>query len=139
MTAPVSETFDASAWKDVPGFADLTDVTYHRALDHGTVRIAFNRPEVRNAFRPHTVDEVRVVDATRRCVAAEGTVDRRPLVQATSAIATSAVRAKATDHAREVAAFLSVRDDWPRFARIGTPLRAQRIRRRCTAADRRCR
>ena len=37
---------------------EFTDITYHRALDQGTVRIAFNRPEVRNAFRPHTVDEL---------------------------------------------------------------------------------
>ena len=54
MTGPdVSELFDASAWRPVAGFDDLTDVTYHRAVDQGTVRIAFNRPEVRNAFRPH--------------------------------------------------------------------------------------
>src|SRR5262249_55272372 len=33
---------------------------YHRAKDQGTVRIAFDRPEVRNAFRPHTVDELYV-------------------------------------------------------------------------------
>ncbi|MEP6667120.1 MAG: 1,4-dihydroxy-2-naphthoyl-CoA synthase [Nocardioidaceae bacterium] len=59
MNGPaVSEIFDPSAWRDVPGFDDLTDVTYHRAVDQGTVRIAFNRPEVRNAFRPHTVDEL---------------------------------------------------------------------------------
>jgi naphthoate synthase len=42
----------------VPGFDHLTDLTYHRAVDQGTVRIAFDRPEVRNAFRPHTVDEL---------------------------------------------------------------------------------
>ncbi|MGH9095117.1 MAG: 1,4-dihydroxy-2-naphthoyl-CoA synthase [Acidimicrobiales bacterium] len=53
----VSEIFDRDAWTPVAGF-DLTDVTYHRAVDHGTVRVAFNRPEVRNAFRPHTVDEL---------------------------------------------------------------------------------
>ena len=41
----------------MPGF-DFTDITYHRAVDQGTVRIAFDRPEVRNAFRPHTVDEL---------------------------------------------------------------------------------
>ena len=58
MSSPaVSEIFDPGAWAPVPGF-DFTDVTYHRALDHGTVRIAFHRPEVRNAFRPHTVDEL---------------------------------------------------------------------------------
>jgi naphthoate synthase len=49
--------FDPTAWRQVPGF-EFTDITYHRALDQGTVRIAFNRPEVRNAFRPHTVDEL---------------------------------------------------------------------------------
>ena len=66
MTASVSEIFDASAWKELPGFADLTDITYHRALAHGTVRIAFNRPEIRNAFRPHTVDELyRTLDHAR--------------------------------------------------------------------------
>ena len=54
----VSETFDPAAWQPVPGFEDLTDLTYHRAVDQGTVRIAFDRPEVRNAFRPHTVDEL---------------------------------------------------------------------------------
>jgi len=57
-SAGVSETFDAAAWRPVHGFEDLTDVTYHRAVAQGTVRIAFNRPEVRNAFRPHTVDEL---------------------------------------------------------------------------------
>jgi naphthoate synthase len=54
----VSEIFDPSAWQRVPGFEDLEDLTYHRALEHGTVRIAFDRPEVRNAFRPGTVDEL---------------------------------------------------------------------------------
>jgi naphthoate synthase len=53
----ISETFDAAAWDQVPGF-NFTDITYHRAKAHGTVRIAFHRPEVRNAFRPHTVDEL---------------------------------------------------------------------------------
>lgn len=53
----VSDLFDASRWRDVPGF-EFHDITYHRAVDQGTVRIAFNRPEVRNAFRPKTVDEL---------------------------------------------------------------------------------
>ncbi|HZG96874.1 MAG TPA: 1,4-dihydroxy-2-naphthoyl-CoA synthase [Nocardioidaceae bacterium] len=57
----VSETFDTAAWQVVPGFDRLTDLTYHRAVDSGTVRIAFDRPEVRNAFRPHTVDELLAV------------------------------------------------------------------------------
>ena len=53
----VSELFDPAAWRPVDGFA-FTDITYHRAVDQGTVRIVFNRPEVRNPFRPHTVDEL---------------------------------------------------------------------------------
>ncbi|MEW5735125.1 MAG: 1,4-dihydroxy-2-naphthoyl-CoA synthase [Thermodesulfobacteriota bacterium] len=53
----VSEIFDPSRWEEVPGFG-FTDITYHRAKDQGTVRVAFNRPEVRNAFRPKTVDEL---------------------------------------------------------------------------------
>ncbi len=62
----VSELFDPEAWKAVDGFEDLTDVTYHRAVDQGTVRVAFDRPEVRNAFRPHTVDELyRCLDHAR--------------------------------------------------------------------------
>jgi naphthoate synthase len=62
----VSETFDPDAWADVPGFEDLTDLTYHRAKEHGTVRIAFDRPDVLNAFRPHTVDELlRVLEHAR--------------------------------------------------------------------------
>jgi naphthoate synthase len=62
----VSELFDDNAWKHVDGFEDLADLTYHRAVDHGTVRIAFDRPEVRNAFRPHTVDELlRVLEHAR--------------------------------------------------------------------------
>jgi naphthoate synthase len=61
----VSEIFDADRWEPVPGF-DLTDITYHRARDIGCVRIAFDRPEVRNAFRPHTVDELyRALDHAR--------------------------------------------------------------------------
>jgi naphthoate synthase len=61
----VSELFDPSAWRDVDGF-DFTDITYHRAVDIGAVRIAFDRPSVRNAFRPHTVDELyRALDHAR--------------------------------------------------------------------------
>ncbi len=61
----VSEIFDPKRWQAVSGF-DLKDVTYHRAVDQGTVRVAFNRPEVRNAFRPRTVDELdRVLDHAR--------------------------------------------------------------------------
>lgn len=61
----VSEIFDPTAWDEVPGF-DFTDITYHRAREVGAVRIAFNRPEVLNAFRPHTVDELyRALDHAR--------------------------------------------------------------------------
>ena len=64
--AGVSEIFDSEAWSPVAGFETLTDISYHRAKAHGTVRIAFNRPEVRNAFRPHTVDELyRCLDHAR--------------------------------------------------------------------------
>lgn len=62
----VSEIFDADRWVEVEGL-DLSDLTYHRAKDQGTVRIAFNRPEVRNAFRPQTVDQLyRVLDHARQ-------------------------------------------------------------------------
>ena len=53
----VSVIFDPTRWREVPGF-DFDDITYHRSVEHGTVRIAFNRPEVRNAFRPRTVDQL---------------------------------------------------------------------------------
>ena len=53
----VSEIFDEKRWSPVEGF-DFKDITYHRSREHGTVRIAFNRPECRNAFRPQTVDEL---------------------------------------------------------------------------------
>jgi naphthoate synthase len=64
--AGVSEIFVPEQWDVVPGFVDLTDLTYHRAKAHGTVRIAFDRPDVLNAFRPHTVDELlRVLEHAR--------------------------------------------------------------------------
>ncbi|WP_437670040.1 1,4-dihydroxy-2-naphthoyl-CoA synthase [Sorangium sp. So ce131] len=53
----VSAIFNPARWREVDGFS-FEDLTYHRAVDQGTVRIAFNRPEVRNAFRPKTVDEL---------------------------------------------------------------------------------
>ncbi|MCK6209800.1 1,4-dihydroxy-2-naphthoyl-CoA synthase [Georgenia sp. EYE_87] len=73
LPAPVSETFDPQVWREVEGF-DFTDLTYHRGVDRSghverdlpVVRIAFDRPEVRNAFRPHTVDELyRALDHAR--------------------------------------------------------------------------
>jgi naphthoate synthase len=56
--ALVSEIFDEKLWRTVAGFDDLTDVTYHQDVTGTIARIAFDRPEVRNAFRPHTVDEL---------------------------------------------------------------------------------
>ena len=58
----VSDIFDPAAWSEVPGF-DFDDITYHRSVGptarhRATVRIAFDRPEVRNAFRPKTVDQL---------------------------------------------------------------------------------
>ena len=53
----VSDLFDPDRWDAVEAF-DFEDITYHRARDTGAVRIAFDRPEVRNAFRPPTVDEL---------------------------------------------------------------------------------
>ncbi|GAD53715.1 naphthoate synthase [Halarchaeum acidiphilum MH1-52-1] len=53
----VSEIFDPDRWEAVAEF-DFDDLTYHRARDVGALRIAFDRPAVRNAFRPGTVDEL---------------------------------------------------------------------------------
>ncbi|MBC7550198.1 MAG: 1,4-dihydroxy-2-naphthoyl-CoA synthase [Cellulomonas sp.] len=71
----VSQTFDPTRWRAVEGFGNLTVLTYHRGVaravdgterDLPVVRIAFDRPEVRNAFRPHTVDELyRALDHAR--------------------------------------------------------------------------
>jgi len=72
--SPVSETFDPKRWREIDGFA-AGDVTYHRWVERRSgqerdlpaVRIAFNRPEVRNAFCPQTVDELyRALDHARQ-------------------------------------------------------------------------
>ncbi|MCU8107461.1 1,4-dihydroxy-2-naphthoyl-CoA synthase [Shewanella sp. SM101] len=66
MTQQVSDIFDPTLWDEVSGF-HFDDITYHRAKAHGTVRIAINRPECRNAFRPKTVDELFIaLDHARR-------------------------------------------------------------------------
>jgi naphthoate synthase len=66
MSGTLSPLFDEALWREVPGFEDLSDVTYHHDEAHSMARVAFNRPEVRNAFRPHTVDELyRVLDHAR--------------------------------------------------------------------------
>ncbi len=69
----VSELFDPAAWTEVAGF-DFADITYHRARESGTVRVAFNRPEVRNAFRPSTVDELAAALDHARCTSDVGCV-----------------------------------------------------------------
>lgn len=56
MTASASP-FNPAEWESVPGFK-FSDITYHRSLKQGCVRVAINRPECRNAFRPQTVDEL---------------------------------------------------------------------------------
>lgn len=79
LPAQVSDVFDPARWRDIGeqelGGPPLRDVTYHRAVDRTDpsaprdlpcVRIAFDRPEVRNAFRPATVDELyRALDHAR--------------------------------------------------------------------------
>jgi naphthoate synthase len=61
MASAVSDLFDPAVWTDVPGFGELTDITYHHDVTGRIARVAFHRPEVRNAFRPHTVDELYAV------------------------------------------------------------------------------
>ena len=46
-------TSDSADWQSV---AEYGDITYHKA--DGMARIAFNRPEKRNAFRPQTIDQM---------------------------------------------------------------------------------
>ena len=66
MSDATPNPFHSADWDEVPGF-DFTDITYHRAKRVPAVRIAFDRPEVRNAFRPHTVDELyTALDHARR-------------------------------------------------------------------------
>ncbi len=72
-TKKVSEIFDPAQWNEVAGF-EFTDITYHRAKNQGTVRIALNRPEVRNAFRPKTVDELSIALEHARISADVGVV-----------------------------------------------------------------
>nr|WP_229671346.1 1,4-dihydroxy-2-naphthoyl-CoA synthase [Salinibacterium xinjiangense] len=67
MMAPVSELFDPVRWQDVVGFETLDDITYHHDTSGRIARVAFNRPEVRNAFRPQSVDELyRALDHARQ-------------------------------------------------------------------------
>ena len=65
--AQISELFDPTRWQDVEGFEQLEDITYHHDTSGRIARIAFHRPEVRNAFRPQSVDELyRALDHARQ-------------------------------------------------------------------------
>ncbi|MDH6532200.1 naphthoate synthase [Aurantimicrobium minutum] len=67
MASAVSEIFDPTEWVVAPGSEGFTDITYHLDVMGQVARIAFNRPEVRNAFRPQTVDELyRALDDARQ-------------------------------------------------------------------------
>lgn len=72
-TKKISDTFNPEKWQSVDGF-EFTDITYHKALSQGTVRIGLNRPEVRNAFRPKTVDELSIALEHARISADVGVV-----------------------------------------------------------------
>jgi len=55
--APPSEQLYAPvAWQPA---AEYSDILYDKAVDEGIARITINRPEVRNAFRPQTLAELR--------------------------------------------------------------------------------
>jgi naphthoate synthase len=67
VSVSVSELFDENEWMPAPGAEAYTDITAHVSTDGRIARIAFDRPEVRNAFRPHTVDELyRALDDARQ-------------------------------------------------------------------------
>jgi len=53
MDPHASSAYPPPEWEEVQSFEDIT---YHKA--DGVARIAFNRPEVRNAFRPETLLEL---------------------------------------------------------------------------------
>jgi naphthoate synthase len=61
----VSELFDPDRWEAVT--EEFDDVTYHRGAEAPVARVAFDRPAIRNAFRPETVDELHAaLDHARR-------------------------------------------------------------------------
>ena len=57
MNNNVSDIFNADLWQEIEGF-NFQDITYHESRVTGAVRVAFNRPECRNAFRPQTTSEL---------------------------------------------------------------------------------
>lgn len=54
----VSDIFNATHWTSLTEEFSFQDITFHKTKDEKTLRIAINRPERRNAFRPETVDEL---------------------------------------------------------------------------------
>ena len=60
MSKPIKRDFGdrtIPAWKSAPGGEDFTDIKYQAA--DGMAKITINRPEVRNAFRPETIIELK--------------------------------------------------------------------------------
>ena len=52
------QPFNKTLWKDLSDTFKFQDITYHMSTQKNVLRIAFNRPNCRNAFRPKTVDEL---------------------------------------------------------------------------------
>ena len=60
MSKPIKRDFGdrtIPAWKTAPGGENFTDIKYQAA--DGMAKITINRPEVRNAFRPETIIELK--------------------------------------------------------------------------------
>ena len=54
------QPFNPAKWTNLSKEFGFQDITYHLAKTEDVLRVAFNRPECRNAFRPQTVDELLV-------------------------------------------------------------------------------
>ena len=52
------QPFNPAKWTDLSLEFNFEDITYHISKTQDVLRVAFNRPECRNAFRPQTVDEL---------------------------------------------------------------------------------
>ena len=60
MSKPIKRDFGdrtIPAWKTARGGENFTDIKYESA--DGMAKITINRPEVRNAFRPETIIELK--------------------------------------------------------------------------------
>ena len=58
--------FNPKLWIDLTPKFKFKDITYHISKESTALRIAINRPDCRNAFRPQTVDElIRAFDDSR--------------------------------------------------------------------------